>query len=189
MYYIPAYDHYNFIRRMGDFNPDTMSALDLGCGAYVSEVARQVIDIPFKRLTSVEGYKKDFEAIPRDSFKAKEHLLVNDDIMHFLDNSTGSFDVVFAFDVIEHLTKEDGERLLDILDKRAKMVVIFVPDEPEGFHRVWEDGNVLQNHLSYWREEDLTARGYEVERVKNAHSDRVEDKEIHFDALWAIKKV
>ena len=63
-------------------------------------------------------------------------------------------------------------------------VCFYVPEEPEGFHRVWNDGNKLQDHISHWKEEDFVELGFKVERDVNAHSDTWDGKPFRFDALW-----
>jgi hypothetical protein len=161
------------------------TCIDLGCGDYRSEVAKQVLEMPFKKLVSVEGYETDFQNIPQA--KAEIHDKVCTDIVPYLKEHEEKYDVGFAFDVIEHLKKEDGGFLLDWLDSHCKRIVLFVPDEPEGFHRVWNDGNKLQDHISYWREEDFTKRGFTVERCEKIHSDQQNGETIRFDALWVTK--
>ena len=73
----------------------------------------------------------------------------------------GSFDCVVALDVIEHLPREDGERLIEAMEAvAAKRVLIFTPN---GFvPQSPEPGNPFQEHLSGWSPEDFLARGYQV---------------------------
>lgn len=179
------YPHYQLYPRLGDMDFESMTCIDFGCGDYHSDVAKQVLEIPFKQLTSVEGYEKDFNNIP--PVKAKEHIKIKEFIPTLLPTLKGKYDLALAFDVIEHLEKEEGEKLLNWIDKHCKQALLFVPDEPEGFHRICNDENVLQNHISYWREEDFTKRGYKVERIKNGHAEQMGDKYFYYDALWAVK--
>lgn len=176
------YEHYKIYPRLGDMDFEKMTCIDFGCGDYRSDVAKQVLEIPFKELTSIEGYEVDFNNIPTP--RAKKHIKILGNVM---DLPKGKYDLALAFDVIEHLEKKGGEKLLDWMDKHCKHMLIFVPEEPEGFHRVWADGNVLQNHISYWREEDFTKRGYKVERCPNAHSDQHNGEILRFDALWVSR--
>lgn len=182
------YEHYRIYPRLGDTDFETMSCVDFGCGDYRSDVAKQVVSLPFKSLTSVEGYEKDFETMRNISFAAKKHIPVFGNIVDVLPKLKGKYDVCFAFDVIEHLEKKDGLKLLEWIDKHVvEKALLFVPEEPEGFHRVWEDGNRLQEHISYWNAEDFEKLGFSVERVNDCHSDVINGKEIKFDALWVSK--
>ena len=185
--YIPPYDHANIAKRLGDLPYESMNALDLGCGAYESDVARQIATMPFKSLTSVEGYLPDLEKIT--GVLAKEHIIKNQNVVDFMTNNKKTFDIVFMIDVIEHLPKETGRKILTLLDKYAKQIVIAVPVEPEGFHRKNSSENVLQEHISYWTKDEFLKLGYEVEVVEKAHSEHVSgDTYVFFDSLWCIKK-
>lgn len=74
-----------------------------------------------------------------------------------------SFDAVIAMDVIEHLPKEAGWRLLEQMTQVAReRVVIFTPN---GFlPQVRDEVNVnpAQEHLSGWTVSDLDSHGFEV---------------------------
>lgn len=72
-----------------------------------------------------------------------------------------SFDCAAALDLIEHLTKEDGLRLLRAMERIARRkVVVFTP---QGFlpqHAV--GGNEFQRHLSGWKVDEMRGMGYRV---------------------------
>ena len=71
------------------------------------------------------------------------------------------FDTVAALDLIEHLTKEDGLKLMRSMEKIARRkVVIFTPS---GFiSQSTYDKNSLQEHLSGWEAEEMKGYGYRV---------------------------
>jgi hypothetical protein len=72
-----------------------------------------------------------------------------------------SFDCVCALDFIEHLSKEDGLKLIDSMERIAKKkVIIFSPNGflSQGVH----DGNPFQPHLSGWEVEEMKDMGYHV---------------------------
>lgn len=72
-----------------------------------------------------------------------------------------SFDCVAATDLIEHLERGEGLKLLDAMESLARRrVVIFTPNgflaqEPFG-------GNEFQRHRSGWSVPEMRARGYRV---------------------------
>jgi hypothetical protein len=80
-----------------------------------------------------------------------------------LDNyfNPGQFDAVMALDVIEHLIKEDGLRLMRAMEKISRRKVIFFT--PSGFlpqHHSEKDD--LQEHLSGWEAAEMKQHGYRV---------------------------
>lgn len=185
--YIPPYDHANIAKRLGDVPYESMKALDLGCGAYESDISRQIATMPFKSLTSVDGYLPDLEKITGVS--AQQHIVKNQNVVEFVQKNKETFDIVFMIDVIEHLPKAEGLRVLALLDKCAKQIVLAVPVEPEGFHRKNSSENALQEHVSHWTKDEFLKLGYEVEVVEKAHSEHVSgDTYMFFDSLWCIKK-
>lgn len=63
--------------------------------------------------------------------------------------------------VIEHLPKEKGFKLLTQVEEIGKKQVII--STPMGIHRQEEyDGNQLQEHQSFWLPNDFKKYGYEV---------------------------
>lgn len=182
-----TYDHFNLIRRIGDVKG--LTAIDFGCGAYASDIAKQVLELPFKRLVSVDGYKKDLEDSKSKPCIIEQHDFILSNIIDITDEE--KFDVGLAFDVIEHLTKEQALEFLNLLDRKiTKQIVLFLPEESKGFHRPNPDkDNILQEHLSYWSPDELEKLGYKTERMINVHSDFSieENRQIYFNAIWAIK--
>jgi len=73
----------------------------------------------------------------------------------------GSFECVVAFDLIEHLEKSEGLRLLDDMERIAsRKVVVFTPNGflPQGAL----GGNEHQIHRSGWTVSEMRSRGYRV---------------------------
>ena len=73
------------------------------------------------------------------------------------------FDVVFFSQVIEHISKQEGEKILDSLDKLAKKrIIVGTPrgymNQPENFL----DANPHQVHKSGWLDQDFMQRGYKI---------------------------
>lgn len=73
---------------------------------------------------------------------------------------TRRFHACVALDVIEHLEKEDGWRMLEAMERLAeRRVIIFTPN---GFVPQKSKDGDLQEHLSGWTAEEMRARGYRV---------------------------
>jgi SAM-dependent methyltransferase len=96
------------------------------------------------------------------------------------------FDACVALDVIEHLPKEDGWRLLEAMEKLARQrVAIFTPN---GFVPQHSQNGDLQEHLSGWTAEDFRSRGYSVYGMCGPKSLRGEYHVIKYKprAFWAL---
>lgn len=70
-------------------------------------------------------------------------------------------DCVVAIQSIEHLTKEDGNLLLEKVEEWSNKLIIF--ETPNGFVKQGAvDGNIYQIHLSGWNKYDFRYLGYKV---------------------------
>jgi hypothetical protein len=128
--------------------------LDIGCG---SSMNLRWLGVPHP--TGLEGYGPALEEARR---KNTHDALIQGDVrsldQHF---KPGQFDTCISLDVIEHLSKEDGWKLIDSMERIATRKVILLT--PSGFlpqHHL-EQGD-LQEHLSGWEAAEMRARGYEV---------------------------
>ena len=72
-----------------------------------------------------------------------------------------SFDAVVAFDLIEHLTKDEGYRLVQDMERLAKKVILIFT--PNGFFEQEEyDQNPWQKHQSGWAFREMERLGFQV---------------------------
>jgi len=138
--------------------PKNMTILDLGCGN-----GRPFIGTDFPFITGVDIWKKKFYMPEYDE------ICFND--IREIDNLFPEkfFDVVTAIDVIEHLEKEEGLKLIEDAEKLAlKKVIFFTPrkwdENKDSFKnkKWWSYENKYCLHKSIWTEEDFTSRGYEI---------------------------
>jgi SAM-dependent methyltransferase len=130
------------------------TVLDVGCGS--APTLRQ-LQVP--RCIGFEGYRPEFEKAR--SLNTQDELIFGDGRelpSHF---KPGQFDACIAMDVIEHLPKEEGFKLIRDMELIAKkIVVIFTPN---GFlpQRQSADSD-LQAHFSGWESDEMKERGYKV---------------------------
>jgi SAM-dependent methyltransferase len=130
------------------------SVLDIGCGT-----APTMRELGVKHSVGVEGYPPYSEQIRRENLQ--DELVecdVRDIAKHF---QPRQFDACVALDLIEHLTKEDGLKLIQSMETVAKKRVVFFT--PSGFlpqrHAANDD---LQAHLSGWDADEMRKLGYQV---------------------------
>jgi SAM-dependent methyltransferase len=128
--------------------------LDLGCGAN-KHVRYDVYSI------GVDMFERSIQKSMRQNIH-DEYFCMDVDVLDAETKfSRKSFDGVIAIDLIEHLEKQDGLRLLAIMERIAKKVVVV--STPNGFlsQNAYED-NVWQIHKSGWVTEEMRKRGYKV---------------------------
>lgn len=107
-----------------------------------------------------------------------------------------SIDSVFLIDVIEHLEKEEGRKLLKITERVVrKQIVIFTPlgfvkqELLEGGKDAWGlNGATYQEHKSGWLPEDFDDT-WDIYACKDFHNTNNIGEKIDkpFGALWAIR--
>jgi SAM-dependent methyltransferase len=133
---------------------DCRSVLDIGCGA---SPAMRTIGVP--RLVGIDGYEP--------SVKEAKRLNTHDEMVHgdVRDLSRyfqpKQFDACVGLDVIEHLVKPDGLKMMQAMERiAAKKVIIFTPS---GFLQQRHTANDdLQEHLSGWEPAEMAGYGYQV---------------------------
>ncbi len=156
------------------------SVLDIGCG--VTPTMRQ-LGVP--QSVGAEGYAPSFLEAKRQN---THDQLVQCDIRELEKQfQPRQFDACVALDVIEHLTKSDGLKLMADMEKIAKKRVIFFT--PSGFlpqHHASNDD--LQEHLSGWEAAEMEQKGYQVTGLLGPKSLRGEYHALKYRpaAFWAL---
>lgn len=137
--------------------------LDVGCGIRPQTLGRNFMHI------CVEPHK-EYITFLRKSFLPNHHFLVRNKFL-FLNKTTDflidrfprkSVDAVFMLDVIEHLDKEYGKRVIQALEEIAVYdVILFTPLgyveqlHPDGKDAWGMDGGKWQEHKSGWDPTDF----------------------------------
>ncbi|MCL0053364.1 class I SAM-dependent methyltransferase [Dehalococcoidales bacterium] len=81
--------------------------------------------------------------------------------VRFLPFKDKSFDVTICMEVLEHLDKEDGEKLLGGLERVARKQILLTTPVGKYVQHPY-DGNPYQEHKYIWNEKELKKRGYKV---------------------------
>ncbi len=128
------------------------TALDIGCGSSSHLQAFR----PHLETTGLDSFADSIDiAKKRD---VHDHYIHADILKDEIDTR---FDLVTLYGLIEHLTKTDGIRIIDRIEKLSRKYIIietpngFVPQGPEF-------GNEFQRHLSGWFIHEFESRGYTV---------------------------
>lgn len=131
------------------------SLLDVGCGK----------DSPIQffsegiHCVGIDAYKPSIQKSKERNIHSEYH---NIDVLEIgKEFKPKSYDCVVALDLIEHLEKKDGLKLIEMMEKIAReKVIIFTP---KGFLAQKEhDNNPWQVHKSGWEVEEMRSKGYEV---------------------------
>ncbi len=166
--------------------------LDIGCGINPEPIIKPRIHIccdPF-----IE-YIEELRKITTDR-SDRLFLIAQADWRKVVEDfPSKSVDTVFLIDVIEHLSKKEGQELLKKTEEIARdQVVIFTPlgmthQEVVDGKDAWSmNGAVWQEHHSGWYPEDFK-NGWEIFACKEYHlTDNLEKKlKKPWGAIWAIK--
>lgn len=155
------------------------SVLDLGCGK----------DSPLQ-FCHVK-YSVGVDSFDPYLIESKAKKIHNDYIKSSLAECSfkpGSFDAVLALEVLEHLPKEEGIRLIEKMEKWAgKKIIVSVPN---GFVPQEEyDENPFQKHVSSWVPEEFKKRRYQVYGFHGWKKLRGNLSEIRFKPVFLWERI
>lgn len=132
---------------------DCQKVLDIGCGP----------DSPLKYCRNVK-YSLGVEPFGLYFRQAKEQKIHTEYLnkkIENLDFPQNCFDAVILIEVLEHLPKEAGLKILQKAEEWAEKKIVV--STPNGFLSQGElDGNKLQKHLSGWSVDDFKKLGFKV---------------------------
>jgi len=132
---------------------DCDTVLDVGCG---ENSPLRLIET--KNSVGVDGFEQAINRSKKRKIHPKYRLMdIRELTSVFKENS---FDAVIALDVVEHLEKREGSKLIKEMEKIAKKKVVILT--PNGFIQQKDSANNLQEHLSGWRIKDFHKRKYKV---------------------------
>jgi SAM-dependent methyltransferase len=147
------------------------SILDLGCGK----------NSPL-RLFHANFYLVGVEMFKPYILNSKEAQIHDDYVLADLRQlgiRSKSFDTCIALDVLEHLTKADGLRLINNMERIGRgNVIVFTPNKFLPQHEC--DENVLQIHRSGWTVKEFQDMGYHVKGINGLKFLRKEETKIRF---------
>lgn len=156
-----------------------------------------VLDVACGARSPLSEFKKTFYSVGIDIFKpsiekskkAKLHDEYKIGNVLSLDKffKKKSFDAIVALDIIEHLEKKDGFKLLDQMEKIAKKKIIILT--PYGFTQQHPfDKNPHQVHKSGWYPNEFLKKGYNVFGMRGFRFIRGEYATIKYKPwfLWGL---
>lgn len=159
----------------------TSSVLDLGCGGH-----SPLANIKKKRLlVGVDIFKSSINKSKKK--KIHDKYIVGDVLNIDKYFKRKSFDAIVALDLIEHLRKNEGLKLLKKMDLIAKKKIIILT--PNGFTNQdpYED-NPYQVHKSGWTSGEFRQLGYKVYGMRGLKFVRGESASIKYKPwfFWGL---
>lgn len=153
--------------------PERFSIIDLGAGRGCNGAAiRAYNDEAVYSITGIEGYADHaFLGSPgRDPrlsiwgcYDEMRTVDIRQEVPAMIERGE-RYSIGICTELIEHLTREEGEALLDQMPFLADHWILSTPDRH--FPVSWQDVP-LQGHISLWSEEDFTSRGWQIVRPRH----------------------
>lgn len=150
---------------------DCRSCLDIGCGGW-----SPTRHLQFEHSVGVDGYVPLLDQARRNRTHTEFMFARAQDIgERFM---PGQFDCCVALDLIEHLEKDDGLKLIRDMERIAsKKILIFTPS---GFLSQRSRDGDLQEHLSGWSADEMRSLGFRVIGMHGARFLRGEEHRHRF---------
>jgi len=132
---------------------ESRSILDVGCGK--GEPMKFINRHRKFHTMGVDIFEPYIEACKKQQIH-DEYLLCNIQDLPFADKS---FDIVLCMEVLEHLEKDDGEKLLMDMERIARRQVILTTPAGDYEQEAYDD-NLHQEHKYIWSPREMKERGY-----------------------------
>lgn len=117
----------------------------------------------------LDAFRPYLAHVPHAVVRWGQYVIGSAERLPFAD---GSFDGVFALDVVEHLDKASGWRMIAEMKRVARSTVVLVT--PNGFLPQSADENPYQAHRSGWSVEELRGAGFRVRGIRGVRGLRTE---------------
>lgn len=132
---------------------DCKTVLDVGCGS-----SSPLRFLKFENSVGIEGDRTSFKKTKKNRIHNKYYLMNINKIGNKFRKK--QFECCVALDVIEHLKKEDGYKLINNMQALAsKKIVLFTPN---GYMPQYDHQNRYQEHLSGWTAQEMKEMGFAV---------------------------
>lgn len=149
---------------------DCKSVLDIGCGP--SSIIQNFPNIKYSVGVEI------FEPYLKASKKNKIHTEYIKGKIQDLEFDKKSFDAVIMIEVLEHMSKADGIKVMKTIEKWAKKKIIITT--PNGYFPMGEvDKNSYQKHISGWTIEEFKKKGYVCNGVTGAKIMYTNENHVH----------
>ncbi|MGB9696181.1 MAG: class I SAM-dependent methyltransferase [Ignavibacteria bacterium] len=136
--------------------------LDIGCGfGRWGFLCREFLDVWDDGNYKKSDFSRTIDAVEiyENYIQAYHHYFYNniyiENAVDFLYSTTNSYDLIIAGDVIEHLPKKDGFKLIKLALNKSKFVMINIPVGKDWPQEASEE-NIYEEHRSIWFKRDFS---------------------------------
>jgi ubiquinone/menaquinone biosynthesis C-methylase UbiE len=145
---------------IGEYKPETVLDVACGCGSWYPTLP---FDCEWVGLDIWLPY------LCLQRFQARN--LIRGTATH-LPFRSHQFDLVLCIEILEHLTREDGARMLGEAKRVAKRaVIVTTPTDPLGRHSQGEiNGNPHERHITPISSKRLVTLGFNVHKIRLSHT-------------------
>jgi hypothetical protein len=145
-----------------EFGPNVKTVIDLGVGSgtYHRLFTRKSSILREAKWIGIEVWKP---YIDEYDLLNRYDTIINEDIRTVDFKKLGTIDLVFAGDVLEHITKEEAIKIVNELFTVSKKIIISIPivHYPQGE----EEGNPFEIHVKDdWSHEEMIATFPQITR-------------------------
>lgn len=152
--------------RFGDLSRKI--CMDLGCGSCSSFFGAQVLEIPWRRLISVECFFPYIHKLREKTVAAERHDICEIPIQNiFNDFVVREAHVALMIDVIEHLPGREVRDMLVKLEEFVANGVLIIFAIRDEIPKASDEENAFLHIRSLWKPEDLAELGYRVDVYEN----------------------
>jgi ubiquinone/menaquinone biosynthesis C-methylase UbiE len=166
-----------------ELNREVKTVLDIGCGQGL--VGMQITRPGRLFSVGADIFEPDLK-IARERNAHNDYILCD---ARSLPIKEKSFDAVLCLELLEHLEKAEGKKLIKSLEAvAAKKVIITTPvgflhTDPESNRSGQDNPNPYQDHLGGWQPDELKDLGYRV--YYNDYLHRLEKFFTNRHSTWA----
>ncbi|MGQ9507619.1 MAG: class I SAM-dependent methyltransferase [Candidatus Bathycorpusculaceae bacterium] len=150
----------DYVLRILPENLSSLTILDVGCGFGEWGFLIRTRKSGWAFLIGIDVFHPYLEKVCR--LKIYDELVqVKAPILPF---KTESVDISLACEILEHMPKKEGLKLIEELERITKQEIIISTPLNWPQDKIWD--NPYEKHVAEWSVKDLTKRGYEVKIVR-----------------------
>jgi SAM-dependent methyltransferase len=160
--------------------------LDVGCGSGRTFRALELVDSIFNKKL-VDAYSIGVDIFRSNLYEAKkvyDEVILSD--ARYIPVKPRSAELIILSEVLEHLDKADGLRLLDSLESVAIAQIMLTTPNGYVYEKSAQRDNPWQKHRAGYSKVELSRFGYTIRGIMGMRTRNMLDKDTSLDILIGI---